>query len=294
MDLATGMSGIDSQLVDNLLDALDMAMPDVAEGAGAAAAAAPTFADVMQATFQWNTAEAGSNMQLFFPHWQSQSPAGPQGLNSTSGMPCHPTPFAGQQQKQQQQLPPHSISPLPVADAAQNSCFSSAGARAAIPSPFAGIDASILQQPAAAAPSLPAAAAAAAATTANIAAAAAVDLPSTSQTATGSSAAQQQPQQQQQQQQQQHGQQQQQAPAKRGRPPKVEGAYSKGYSTILKYRQRKKEMVSSGCSVRSVSCEAILQAQVTAWRYANSLDPLLTSLLLLLSLVHRCPAWSRK
>jgi hypothetical protein len=271
MDLATGMSGIDSQLVVELLDALDMAMPDAPQE-GTGAAPAPTFADVMQATFQWNTAEAGNNMHMFFPYWQSQGAPGTDGPGSAAGMPSHATPFAGQQQ---QQPPLQNITPLPVAGALHSSCFTS---------PFAGVDASILQQPVAAA------AAAAAPTPAGTAqtAAATTGQPLNSAIANDASLSPQQQQQQQQQQEMhnqqqqqnqkvhkqlqmqqqqqqqkvdtQQQQQQQQPTTRRGRPPKVEGVYSKGYSTILKYRQRKKEMVRCNCIVRvTIAAAALFQ-----------------------------------
>jgi hypothetical protein len=219
---ATAMSGINDDIVDELLDALDMAMPDVPEGdVGTTAAAAATFADVMQATFQWNPAEADSNVQQFFPYWQMHG-AVTQGHADTAGMPCHPSPFA----KQQQALlfnPSH----LPVAGAAANIH----GSHAATRSPFAGFDAGILQQPAAPAAAPPAAQYACSAV---------------QQAAAHSTTPQQQQQQQlqhQKQQQQQELHNQQQPTSKRGRPQKVAGLYSKGYSTILKYRQRKKDMV---------------------------------------------------
>jgi hypothetical protein len=243
------MSGINDDIVYELLDALDMAMPDAPEG-GVGTAAAATFADVMQATFQWNPAEADSNLQLFFPHFQTYAPAVPQELAGRAEVPCYRTPFAGQQQQQtqqqqtqQQQVWLPKSNPLPVAGAASNLH----GSHAAIASPFAGIDASILRQPAAPVAAPPEAAQYAAPVRAACAAmtgcAGAYDTAHRQQ--------QQQHQQQQEQHQQQQGEHelhsQQQPTTKRGRPQKVAGLYSKGYSTILKYRQRKKDMVRNSC-----------------------------------------------
>jgi hypothetical protein len=196
-------------------------------------------------------------MQLFFPHWQTHDPAVSQGLAGTTGMPFHQTPFAGQQQQQQQhhqhhqqqqqpqQVLIHNSSPFPIAGGASEL------AGVAIRSPFAGIDASILRQPEAPAAALPAAA--------QYAAPRAAAYSTPPQTAVAHNTTpqqqhqeqqleqqqgQQQLQQQEQEQLQQQEQEQQPQPTvKRGRPQKVTGHYSKGYSTIKKYRQRKKDMV---------------------------------------------------
>jgi Ni/Co efflux regulator RcnB len=238
------MSGINEEIVDELLDALDMAMPDAPEAdVGAAeAAAAATFADVVQATFQWNAAEAASNMQLFFPHWKTHGPAVRQGLAGTAGIPCHPTPFAGQQQQQQQQVLLRNPSPLPMAGAA----CSLHGSHVAMPSPFAGINASILRQPVAPVAAPPAAAQVAAPVT--VAAACSTPLCAAARDRKERHQHQQHDEQQQEQhEEEQELHRQQQRATKRGRPQKVAGLYSKGYSTILKYRQRKKDMVRNSC-----------------------------------------------